>query len=279
MVPFKWVGGKRRLVPLLLSLLPAHVTYVEVFGGAAALLLAKPVSSLEVYNDLDQGVVHFFRMLRDPEYGLELQRRLVLTPYARTEYAWCRTTWAEVTDPVEKARRWYVVARQSFGGNFAHAWGRSLHGDKAEPQAFAHAVAGLWRVAERFHGVQVEGDDFRTLISRYDSPTTLFYCDPPYLPETWTGGGYQHELTRADHLQLLQFVTACQGMVILSGYDHPLYRAHLAGWQRVTRRLACPIAHAHQRRRGGERTEVIWVKPNATRQLTLWDGHWEGASV
>lgn len=54
-VPFKWLGGKSKLVRKLLPLLPPHRVYVEAFGGAAALLLAKPPSPVEVFNDIDWG--------------------------------------------------------------------------------------------------------------------------------------------------------------------------------------------------------------------------------
>lgn len=51
--PLKWYGGKTNFVSKLLPLIPEHLTYVEVFAGSAALFFAKPVSSLEVINDLD----------------------------------------------------------------------------------------------------------------------------------------------------------------------------------------------------------------------------------
>jgi len=53
------------MVKKLLPLIPKHHTYVEVFGGAANLLLAKDPSPVEVYNDIDSGLVNFFRVLRD----------------------------------------------------------------------------------------------------------------------------------------------------------------------------------------------------------------------
>jgi DNA adenine methylase len=40
--------------------------YVERFGGKANVLLRKPPSTVEIFNDLDERVVNFFRVLRDP---------------------------------------------------------------------------------------------------------------------------------------------------------------------------------------------------------------------
>lgn len=40
--PIRWFGGKGNMVSKLLKLVPPHEHYVEVFGGGASLLFAKP---------------------------------------------------------------------------------------------------------------------------------------------------------------------------------------------------------------------------------------------
>ena len=82
--PVKWHGGKFYLCHRIISLFPPHHTYVEPFGGAASVLLNKPPSEVEVYNDLDQRITRLFRVIRDS--GTELQRRLALTPYSEIEF-------------------------------------------------------------------------------------------------------------------------------------------------------------------------------------------------
>jgi len=77
----RYYGGKWKLAPWIISHFPEHQNYVEPCGGAASVLLQKPRSPLETYNDLDGNVVNFFRVLRDqPD---ELIRKIRLTPWAR----------------------------------------------------------------------------------------------------------------------------------------------------------------------------------------------------
>jgi hypothetical protein len=117
--PIAWYGGKARLAGRIAGLLPYHDTYVEAFGGAAAVLFSKKPANLEVYNDIDSGLVTFFRALRDrPE---ALQHALRFTPYARQEFTVCRDTWKSTGEDVERARRWYVRAGATNGTDRSEA--------------------------------------------------------------------------------------------------------------------------------------------------------------
>ena len=128
--PLRWFGGKQRLAGKLLTLIPPHTTYVEVFAGGAALFFAKEVSQLEVINDLDSGIVNLYRVLRDKEKFEEFRFRVALSPYSREEYEYCRATWWQCEDDVEKARRWFVVTRQCFSGIFGSPFGVSITAGK-----------------------------------------------------------------------------------------------------------------------------------------------------
>lgn len=266
--PVTWFGGKGMLVGKLLPLVPKHDLYCEVFGGGAALLFAKEPSPVEVYNDLDSGLVHFFRVLREPELFEEFQRLCTVSLWSREEFYHFRETWADA-DGAEKAFRWFVVARQSFGGLFGGSWSsvitHSRRGMAGNVSRWLSVVDGLDAIVERMRRVQVEHADFRDILKRYDTPETFFYLDPPYIHATRRSCKYQHELTEADHADLVGLLLGLKGNAVLSGYAHPLYAPlESAGWAKHSFAVSCHSTgttrsnHAADR----ERTEVVWLSPN-----------------
>lgn len=260
--PFAWYGGKSRMAANIVPLLPPHKTYIEAFGGAAAVLFSKDPAVLEVYNDVDSGLVTFFRVLRDqPE---ALSRALRLTPYAREEFGISVQTWLEVEDELERARRWYVRCRQAFAGSSATVgWGYERTGAArggCRSRSFATSVDGLERFAARFRRVQVEHLDWRAVLERYDGPSACFYLDPPYHPEARSRerhSSYAHELEGPDHEDLVAAAIELRASVLISGYSHPSYEPlEGAGFERLEFRHTTTASRTLAGR--GPRTEVIW---------------------
>ncbi|MGH8164307.1 MAG: DNA adenine methylase, partial [Rhodanobacteraceae bacterium] len=85
LILFGWYGGKFSHLDWLLPLLPSCHHYCEPFAGSGAVLLNRPASALETYNDLDGEIVNFFRVLRDDGDGLT--RAIGLTPFSREEFS------------------------------------------------------------------------------------------------------------------------------------------------------------------------------------------------
>ena len=57
------VGSKRKYDKALISLFPAHRTYVEPFLGGGAVFFRKEPSEVEVINDLDGKLVADYRLI------------------------------------------------------------------------------------------------------------------------------------------------------------------------------------------------------------------------
>jgi len=274
--PITWFGGKGMMVNKLLKLIPDHKVYVEAFGGGASLLLAKAPSPVEVYNDIDSGLVSFFRVLRDKDKFQEFYEKVCLTPYSREEFYYCRGTWEQCEDDVERAYRWFVVARMSFSGDFGHGWSfkvtHSCRGMASSCSAWLSMIDKLPDIHERIMRVQIEHKDFRDLIQIYDTEETFFYLDPPYVPETRRGGKYRHEMTSNDHEDLVEILLNIKGKAMLSGYINNIYnRLEDAGWTRYDFETTCSATgRTRYTKILGDgsalekcrRVESVWLSPN-----------------
>ena len=81
-------------------------------------------------------------------------------------------------------------------------------------------VETLTDVAERLLRVQIENRPAVELIKLYDSPQTLFYCDPPYIHKTrGDAKAYSNEMNDRDHKELACVLNSVQGLVAVSNYD------------------------------------------------------------
>lgn len=257
-------GGKWRMADWLIGFFPPHFTYVEPYGGSASVLMQKQRSSAEVYNDLDEDVVNLFAVLRDPDKAQALQQQCWLTPYSRTEF---EQACQRADEPIERARRTLVRAfagHGSAGATKGRTGFRSYAGSKrvSTPALdWVHYPQHISAFCARLQGVIVESRPALDIIQQFDAHETLFYVDPPYLHETrQISGGryYHHEMSDEDHRVLLNALLGIKGMVILSGYAHPLYDRHLIPhrWQRFNKSV-----QSSGRYGSVSRMESVWVNP------------------
>ncbi len=256
--PVKWHGGKHYLCHWIIRQFPEHHTYLEPFGGGASVLLNKPPSEVEVYNDLDQRITRLFRVLRDN--GEELRRRLALTPYSEIEF---QEAAVPSDDEIEQARRDFVRWRLSLGGR-GDSFSFTLHRVRRK---MADVVSGylsmiddqLPHIIERLRTVQIIRRPAIDVIGTWDSRDTLIYCDPPYVPQTRHEGSrevYGCEMTEADHRELANVLNKCRSRVALSGYPSELYRELYCSWRQVEFDIA---NHAAGGRSKSRKKETLWL--------------------
>jgi len=274
----RYHGGKWKLAPWIIEHFPPHRMYVEVFGGGGGVLLRKPPSPVEVFNDVDEEVVNFFEVLREqPE---ALARAVAWTPYARSEL---ETAWQPADTPLEAARRFAIRSWFSFGGPVAQ-WKSGFRFRRtvnSQPWLQWNRLPEvILATALRLKTVTIENADWRRVLRRYDTTETLFYCDPPYLGETRSKWGkfrkaYRYEFTEAEHIALAEALRKVRGMVVLSGYAHPLYtelyEAH--GWARHCTSTV--------NQNGSRAVECLWLNPAARRrgrQPSLFETLTQGAT-
>lgn len=278
--PFPYFGGKTLLASKIFDSLKdydlSHIAYVEVFGGSAGLLFQKVPSKVEIYNDIDESVVNFFRVLKDPHKFKKFYRMVSLTLYSRAEFEACQN-YTEGTD-IERAYKYYIRIKQIFSGKLeSNSWGYGVHRNQAHH--YFNSIKLLPEIYKRWQNVQVECADFRKIFERYDSKDTLFYCDPPYVPATRRQGGYNCEMTDQDHYDLVKILLTLQGKVILSGYQNEIYKLlEENNWERIDIETVC-YAAGRTRSSGlqgmgkvkeqQKRVESLWLSPNITKNILL----------
>ena len=261
-IAFGWYGGKFSHLDFLLPNLPDDaVHFCDVFGGSAAVLINRQPAPVETYNDLDSELVNFFATLRHPEYGERLLKEIALTPFSREELA-LACTQKPGLDDVERARRFYVKARQtrtglaqtSSKGRWAHCVLTSRSGMAGAVSRWLGAVEGLSPIIERLLRVQIDNAPALEVIRRYDTPDTLFYLDPPYVHEArGDKHAYHGEMTDFEHTELARLLHKIKGRAAISGYQSDLYDYLYRDWTRID----APEKNCHSVRQ--PRQESLWV--------------------
>lgn len=261
----KYPGAKWSLANWINSRFPSHHSYLEPFFGSGAILFSKPRSHIETVNDLDGAVVNLFHCIReDPE---QLAREVYLTPYSRQIY---ETAYLEriPKDPFVWAVKFLVKCNQGYGfrtNEHRVGWKNDIQGRERAyaARSWTELPALILEAAERLRGVQIECRPALELIRRFNFPNVLIYADPPYLLSARSSGRkqYAHEMTDADHLELLEALKAHRGPVLLSGYPSPIYDRALAGWHKDTARATDQLSR--------RREEVLWMnfEPEAQESL------------
>ncbi len=255
----RYPGGKYRVARWIIQHFPPHEMYVELFGGGGSVLMHKPRSRGEVYNDLYGDVVNVFRVLRDPDQAARLERALRLTPFAYDEY---KAAYAPCDDPVESARRTIFRSFSTIGSDGVSRRNSGFRGLKNRETTVTAALEwsrypeAIRSFTERLNGVLIENRDALHVMRLYDRPSTLFYVDPPYVrsSRSQASAKYVHEFSDADHVRLAEALKQVQGMVIVSGYASPLYTELYAGWHQVWKSATA--------QNGKPRVECLWLSPN-----------------
>jgi DNA adenine methylase len=243
----KMFGGKFNLFRRIIALFPDHATYVEPYVGSGIVLLNKPLSPIEVANDIHPSLMNLWRYVRDrPEplcsliSGLDYDEAQFLYSKARsTAPASPHPThllhWAAHTLVVNR------MSRSAMGKEFAVPG----VGDERLRGGFPDNV-NAWRTtpdviraaSRRIQGVTIASKPALELIHTYlDDPSAVLYLDPCYLPCTRKSREvYEYEMTARDHMHLLDAIRISKAAIFLSGYRSDLYAEYLPksmGWNRI----------------------------------------------
>lgn len=222
--PFAWPGGKRCLKKTLLSLIPKHEIYVEVFAGSAKLLFAKEPSRCEIMNDLNGDVTNFFRVAKHRPAALaELFDHEIVHAERFRDLRAENFTGAKnfKDDEIHRALRFAYLVWYSYGSKGEHfasssAKGKLESGPKMK-RSLDRVRQLLTETAARLRNVLIEQRSFEEILARYDSKQSWFYLDPPYVH--FQPNGRYKPLDEPQRISLFSMLSKLKGKFLMSFDD------------------------------------------------------------
>ena len=209
-----WIGGKKSLRELIVSLFPLYYErYIEVFGGGGWVLFHKPPGNdFEVYNDFNGLLANLYRCVR--EKPNELIDALYFVLNSREDFNIVKEALARdsPTSDVIRASYFYQLIRYSY------ASGLTSFG--SQPHDMWSNFPLIEQAHRRLSKVVVENKDFEKLIRQYDRPVSFFYADPPYFEtEKYYKNVGEDGFKKEDHIRLRDTLMSIEGKFLLSYND------------------------------------------------------------
>lgn len=221
---FPFMGSKpKKLTSFITSIIPEHKCFVDVFGGSGVVLSEKPkeISKVEVYNDINKRLTNLLKVINDRPIEFYLRaKNLFVSENIFKEFLKQNNFDNEIDDALNY---FYLCSTSIYG------IGNSLKHDvnKKPSVSYRNRLPSILEVSDRFKDVTILNKDFRYILKKYDSPTTLFYLDPPYYGSEEY---YNYIFTEKDHHDLSKILKNIKGKFILSYYAkteiYRLYRSN-----------------------------------------------------
>ena len=165
---FPRLGGKSKISKKICALIPSDIKiYVEPFLGGGSIFFRKPVSPVEVLNDICPDVFHMFTdMLKHGHYILGYN-----FVNSREKFNLLKTQ--NPVDPKERLFRNLYISKYSFAANRINFNPKAIH-------TLKHIKRNVPKYQKRLKNAVILNQDFETVIAKYDCVDAFFYLDPPY---------------------------------------------------------------------------------------------------
>jgi DNA adenine methylase len=220
-----YMGGKSLLAKKIITKIPDHNCYCEVFAGAAWLLFKKEESNVEIINDINTDLVTLYRVIK--LHLEEFIRYLKWILVARDEFERFKLENPETLTDIQKAVRFYFLLKSGYVAR--------IENPSFNIATTSRPRLNLLRIEEelsavhlRLSRVYVENRPYDNIINRFDKPGTFFYCDPPYYGfEDYYGKGV---FGRDDFQKLRDILNNIKGKFILSINDNEVIRKLYKGF-------------------------------------------------
>ena len=177
-----WVGGKWKIGRVLVTMMPEHDSYFEVFFGGGSVFFRKPKTKYNAINDYNSNLINMYTQIRDNRN--EFLKYINHFLYSRDIFDYCRTkydseNWKDLGE-VQRAVIFYYMIRVSFNNQMTHF-------SKDQMYSTFDEYHKIIKISEKLQGVLIENQDFRVFIEKRLEDKSgnskglkkFFYLDPP----------------------------------------------------------------------------------------------------
>lgn len=227
--PIKYFGGKGSMYKEIIKHFPPpgkkYDIYIEPFGGSYTVgIHAGTGIPVEIYNDLEQNVYTFYKVLSNKDLFRQFKERCDLVYYMADLRVDSKILLQQDLLPVERAFYFFYLnrtSRQGIGGLSVNLTIRR-HISKGISDMLS-SIDMLPELHERLSKVIVLNQDGISLMRKYSRSDTFIYCDPPYEQSTRTTTRYKVDMDRQKQIEFLNACIESKAMLLISGYDCELY--------------------------------------------------------
>jgi len=209
----RYLGGKSILSKQIIPLIPEHITYCEVFAGAAWMFFKKEPSKIEIINDINNDLVTLYRVVKNHlEEFAKWFRWMVV---GRDEYKRLREENPLSLTDIQRAARFYYLLRCGYAGKLDFNYATSPQRKPAIN--LLRLEQDLSEAHARLSGAYIECLPYEVCFQKFDKPETFFYIDPPY----WDCESYygKNIFGKEDFNKLRDIMSGLNGKFIMSIND------------------------------------------------------------
>jgi DNA adenine methylase len=206
-----YLGHKGKFANFIVPNIPTNISnYIEPFGGGFGIFFALDFTKFKdinfIYNDKNNLNYLLFKNLKNPDF-IELFK---YTEVDEVYYRSCLKNIITEKDEMLVSLYWLVVLTCSS----PYEIGKDSWRSNSE-----FNILKMKYKAYSYHLSKINGIynlDYKDIISKYDSESTFFYVDPPYMGKEEYY--INHDFNKDTHKELSEVLNNIKGRFLLSYY-------------------------------------------------------------
>jgi|TARA_R110000787_G_scaffold228137_2_gene335836 DNA adenine methylase len=221
------IGGKKgKLKEMIIKKMPVDFDlYVEPFVGSGGIYFGADLKNKKsILNDSDKDVMDLYKIMKSgftmKQYNIP-QEVEVQTRFAHATH----------TNPTDKLLSIIMLGCSSFGGI-----GRRNNNKMYKPMSSNNIKRKLNHAMdnkEYLKNTRLFNTDYKKIISKFDSPKTFFYFDPPYEESKSLYKSDKQSSGNFNHEEMARVLNGIKGKFILSINDSSRIRNLFKGFKQT----------------------------------------------